>query len=365
MLYKDFKQLAPYFHTITYSDYEDDFYHETTERITKGFGCSILRKGDLFGRNYDYYYTDMPSFLVKMKRNRWHFKSIGIANHVGLTEEETLKYEADTSAIDIHSIAIIPNFTRDGINEKGVACAINIVSLEDIGGLPTSTNPGKPRLNMMFVVRFVLDNAESADHAVSLLNELDLYLVGNRKYNVHYMISDPNKTYIVEVLNEHGRFVLRSREKKLDDQIMTNFYLNMTPEEVKATGSPTNYNNNAIGVERYRYLKERYFTCTDLESLASLLHNVRYSIAYNNPYQPAWPSEDFTQVDIQAENFGRYYTIYRQTRDVLDHHKRRLGTDFDVWITVHSAIYDIRHKKVYVAVQENFNQPFSFSLNDF
>ena len=150
--YTSAKQIAPFLHEITYSDYAEDTNYETTkfEEDALDFGCTSIRNGKIYGRNYDYYYTDSPSFLVKIKRNKDRFQSIGIANSLSLTDGVVAEMEKENK--NQHDLSIVPNFTLDGINENGVVANMNVVDYED-GGIPEgeyTTNPGAPKLYLYF-----------------------------------------------------------------------------------------------------------------------------------------------------------------------------------------------------------------------
>lgn len=368
------RHLAPFLHEITYEDYEEDVNHDTTNMDKTGlsldFGCSSVRNGNLYGRNYDYYYTNSPSFLVRVKGNSNRFQSIGIANSLNLEESNVIELEKPNR--NEHYLNIIPNFTLDGINENGVIANMNVVDYED-GGSPESatTNPGKPQLYLYSTVRYILDHAKSADHAVQLLNEHDIYTLNRHKNNVHLMIADPAKTIIVEFVREKGKenVSVRAVEKKGDEQIMTNFYNNLTTEELRDTYHgvyrPTDplYNENAHGVERYEYIKSNYRRCNKVDDLLAVLEHIRYGNIYLNPIEPDFPSEDFSQTDIFLGDYEGYRDIYNDTRYVLDNGRRDIGRKMDVWLTMHSSIYNIQEKTLRLNVQEDYIHTYNYDLN--
>lgn len=375
--YSDAKQIAPFLHEITYNDYEYDSKYETLtvdDMTGLDFGCTAIRNGNLYGRNYDYYYSNSPSILVKMKSNNERYKSIGIANHFGLEDDDLVNLEKSRGAQ--HAINIIPNFMLDGINENGVVCNMNIVDTDDGGGKVLSTNPGKPKLYIFFALRYILDNAKSAEHAIQLLNEHDIYALEQNTNNVHFMIADANKTYIVEFITKNGLTKLRAEEKYSKERVMVNFYNNLTPQEAAATYKNTpaayspikNYNNNAHGTERYEFIQDHYEDCETTYGMWSVLHDIRYGIMYLNPEEPDWPSEDFSQEEIYAvEEMGGEYKDYRDiynlTRFILDSGRRDLGRVGDTWITMHSEIFDIEEKTMRLNVQEDYVNTYNYDLN--
>ena len=152
--------------------------------------------------------------------------------------EEIIK-EADLLSNNVSDeyFKLIPNIMMDGINENGVIANMNVVDFKDGGSPSMTTNPGKPQLYLYSTVRYILDHATSALHAIDLLNEHDLYTLNRHANNIHLMIADPKETYIVEFIKEPDKdFVsVRADKKEGDEQIMTNFYNNLTKEEIKAT----------------------------------------------------------------------------------------------------------------------------------
>lgn len=375
--YTSAKQVAPFFHEITYNDYEEDPNFETLnpEALDVDFGCTSVRNGDFYGRNYDFYYSNSPSILVKMRGDKNRFKSIGIANHLGIEDADLVNCEETKN--NQHTINIIPNFMTDGINEKGVVCNMNIVNYEDGGGLIEHTNPGKPPLLVEFALRYILDNATSAKHAVDLLNERDIYVNEKSGTTIHIMVADANETYVIEFLKkEEGLFELRAEQKTGDKQIMTNFYNNMTEEEKIATYENTDayngYNNNASGIERYEFVEKNYDDCETFYGMWSVLHDIRFSQMYLNPDYPDYPTEDFSQEEIKkmgedlkqdSELLAKYRSVYNLTRFVLDSGRRDLGFIGDTWITMHSAIYNIKEKTLNLNVQEDYLNTYTYDLN--
>lgn len=377
--YSSAKRIAPFFHEITYNDYEEDPNFETLnpEAFDVDFGCTSVRNGDLYGRNYDFYYSNSPSILVKMKGNNNRFKSIGIANHLGIEDSDLIVCEE--AKTNQHTINIIPNFMTDGINEKGVVCNMNIVNYDDGGGLIEHTNPGKPPLIVEFALRYILDNATSAYNAVELLRERDIFVNEKSHTTVHIMVADANETYIIEFIkNKSGVFELRAEPKTNEEQIMTNFYNNMTDDEEKATykedpdAYKNGYNNHASGTERYEFVEKNYKDCETLFGMWSVLHDIRFSQMYLNPDHPDYPTEDFSQEEIKKmgddlkqdpELLAKYRSIYNFTRFVLDSGRRDLGFIGDTWITMHSAIYNIKEKTLNLNVQEDYLNTYTYDLN--
>lgn len=251
-MYSDLKVIAPFTHEITFSDfkYDTDLQTISTDKV---FGCSSVRNGNYYGRNFDYIYNDTPEFVVRMKGSDERYASIGVAQHWGLREADLQAKSYDKQ------LELVPNLTLDGINQKGVVANINVVPRQDVAEV-TGTNPNGEKLHMLHMVRYILDNAASAKEALDLLAERNIYGDLGDKY-LHLMVADKKKTYIVEFLDNK----LVAQEKTGNEQIMTNFYNNLD-----------DYTENAMGVERYKILQENYDMGNSVQGMFELLQKVSY-----------------------------------------------------------------------------------------
>lgn len=368
--YHDLNKLVNYMHTVVFDDYPEDLAPTDVDPVIPDPSCSTICNANLFGRNLDYFYSEIPSFLVKMNASEKRYASLGITYNVKMSDDDVVVIERNNIR-NANEINIIPNRMVDGINENGVACCLNTCSLEDLPqGTVTGTNPGKPRLYAYSVCRYVLDNAKSAKDAIKLLEDRDIYLIGKETTSLHYMIADKDETYVVEMFDNK----LVCQKKENDNRIMTNSYLNLTPEQIKATyeegytGDMT-YPNYAHGVERYEHLKESYSQSNTVETMRNTLKEIRFSSMYPHhdevPLKPDNPTEDYSQTQIKNNDFPYWKELYLGTRMVLENHRRDLGILYDTWITTHSVIYDLDNKKADVIIQEDYSRSFEVTFNDF
>ena len=368
--YHDLKKLTNYMHTVVFDDYKEDLAPTHIEPIPGMPSCSTISNNNYFARNLDYYYSEIPSFIVKMKASKKRFASIGLTYNINITEDDVVVIERNKNN-NANVINIIPNRMVDGINENGVACCLNTCSLEDLpGGTIIGTNPGKPRLYAFSVCRYVLDHAKSAKHATELLENMDIYLIGNEKSNLHYMISDKEETYVVETFDNQ----LVCKKKDNDERIMTNYYLNLTDEQIKGTyeegyTGDMSLPNYAHGVERYNCLKSRYSSLTNVDAIRNALKEIRFSNMYpareEMPTEPINATEDYSQTQIHNHDYEGWEELYLGTRMVLENHRRDLGLMYDTWITTHSVIYDLDNKKADVIIQEDYSRSFEVTFDDF
>lgn len=345
--YSNFKKIAPYLYEITYNDYTKDDYLETIND-QEAFGCSSVRNGNFYGRNFDYIFNEVPEFIVKVKATKTRHASIGIANHMGLRE----------SKIDIDSydkqLELIPNATLDGINDSGVICSINVVPLEDVEPV-TGTNPNGENLHMLFIPRFVLDNASSADEAIELLKSKNIYGDLKGKYYLHAMIADENKTYIVEFINNK----IVAKEKTGNEQIMTNYYNNIEY-----------YTEHSSGIERYNILKNYYDESSTFDGMWDLLKRVRFSNVYRYDNKQEFYSEMATQSLIKNQNSNEWKNMLNQLNQIKNNYwvtiadNLRSQDNILFWHTTHNSTYDIKNRKLRITIQEDYNNYYEYYLKD-
>ncbi|MCQ2564249.1 MAG: carcinine hydrolase/isopenicillin-N N-acyltransferase family protein [Clostridia bacterium] len=362
-MYTNPQKIADYLYSIEYTNYRQDVNLETIKRIEDGvasssaFGCSSVRNGNFYGRNFDYTYNDMPEFVVRVKKSaNVKHESIGVAAHFNLREGKMGSYDKE--------LELVPNLTLDGINDAGVICSHNVVKCSD-GGEVTHTNEGKEKLHMLFIPRYVLNNADTAEQAVEMLkNNVDIYgSLNNGEYYLHVMIADANKTYIVEFANNE----IISKEVTGDNQIMTNYYLNLPPTapSIKQTRK---YPEHAMGTERYKILQQNYAEATSVAGMQNLMKRVMYANACDLDADILWYSEARTQTQIATINKEQFktemtpfVTAYWQARNSAE---GRALANPSFWQTVHNSTYDMQNKTLHVFVQEDYNPThcYTFSL---
>ena len=141
--------------------------------------------------------------------------------------------------------------TMDGVNENGVAININVVP-SDLNHT-IGTNPGAKRLCAGIVPRYILDNATSAEHAISLLKERDIFTITLSEF--HFMISDSKDSYIVEM--SHNKLVVL-KQSGTNETAMSNFHVTNSPYQLNyevVEGEPgtygTHFTEHPLGIERY------------------------------------------------------------------------------------------------------------------
>lgn len=126
----------------------------------------------------------------------------------------------------------------DGMNEKGLAVSVNMIS--DSSNISQNTN--KPDITTTTAIRLLLNKAATVEEAISLLQEYDFHVSMN--FMVHLAIADADgNSVVVEYINNEMSVV--------ETPIVTNFYL--TEGEKYGVGTGQSH-------ERFEILKERLKT---------------------------------------------------------------------------------------------------------
>lgn len=352
------KKLDKLLYEISYDDLDDEYgYNALLTKYTEITpGCSTVRNGNIFGRNYDWYLDDHAEFVVHVKKSDKRHASIGVA-YTSLSNVKA------SGVLSEEEKKLIPFGMTDGINDAGVAISINVVSA-DPNYHTTSTHPDKPTLHILGVVRYILDNAGSVDEAIYLLNEKNIInpVSPNVKGEFHFMIADSNRTVVIEFVNNEMK-VLE------DEKILTNFYLH---NYNKTSGALPEY---AMGIERYHILENGLATAVDKNSMQHLLKNVYYTKAYDLYTTPFWYSEfegiykngalTLNSSNRGAENLNGSLEGAGEYAYILDIAIKRFNEQTygeSSWLTVHSSVYDLSAKTLALKVQEK-DKEYIFTLN--
>lgn len=342
-IYYDLKKKAKYLYEITYKDYREDVYYETID-YDFTFGCSCVRNKNYFGRNFDFFFNDIPEFIVKVKGKEGRLASIGVALSGKLREKGIEKEIYD------EELELIPNATMDGVNECGVIAAINVVPGEDVPEL-IGTNPDAEDLHVVFTTRYILDNAHSADEAIRLLRKRNIITTPNVGNKIHIMISDIEKTYIIEFIGNE----MVVKEKIGKEQIMTNYYCNLK----KLT-------EHSHGVERAEILKESYKDSGTFCGMRRLLQKVKFSKVYRFDNDREFYSEFATQTQIKDKGSEEWEELMKFVEEgkkvywIARAEDKRYPANIAHWFTMHNSTYDMEKKFLRISVQENYKEYFDF-----
>lgn len=343
------EKLGDYLYYMEYNDFVPEIAGDM-EPIDVTGGCSTVRNGNFFGRNLDMNYCECVEFVVRMNAGKDRYASIGLcanpyigANVAEMPEDELLR---------------MPTITNDGINENGVLASVHVVLSDGIDD-QSGTNAGGEVIDGRYLVRYVLDHAKSAEHAISLLEQANI-VGGFGHYGLHWMIADENNTYIVEVIG--GKLAVSKNEY----DYLTNFYLNYGDVQETQTVGGTTFENlpllneYAIGVERWAYIRDHYAESDTFEGMAKLMESVKATTVYTQGEDELWLTEhsgDGLTIHSTREDFLRAAAIQRE---MYENHDR--ANPQEDWITWHTSVYDIEKAKLTVWSQEDYTTPYEFTL---
>lgn len=358
-----FNKIGKNLYEVTYYDYDlnysaqnrtDPLFAVSRNRAdTAPGGCSAIHVGNYVGRNLDLAYGDYSEVVVHVPSSKNRYASVGSFNTLMFGEGETLR--KDDLGEDIYNM--IPLCICDGINEKGVVCEINVTPAKDIGFID-GTNPGKPTLNFENVVRFVLDNAASAEEAVSLLDDYNICIpwdwtnMQQSGYEPHFLIADEKDSYVVEVIN--NKVVATKGEN-----VLTNYYIGIEGGT-----------NSGQGIERYQTLKANSNMADSVDGMARLMELVYWSksndtsgnICYSDHFGTI--AKDGTE--INKSNYEKYKNELIETAKLSDKLTKEMiitGKNEDnLWLSVHTCVFDIKNKTMRFSMDENTENIYDFEL---
>jgi len=343
------KKISKHIYEVDYDLYDynlanlvcDQYYKYHPKEGAQG-GCSAVRSGNLFGRNYDFHYTDNVEFIVHTKGIRGRHSTLGVS-YIPDIMTKNMK-NGLTRLLTVPNFFLIPFATVDGINDAGVCACVNVVP--DDHGLTLGSNPGKKDLCTIPIVRLILDYADTADDALDLLSVRNIYAPHSNElsFEMHFMINDSKHNYVVEFVN--NKMVVMENKP-----IMTNFHL----------ADDGKYSNLAFGIERYDIIKGHYPDITDVNSMHEALKDAWYTKAYSWDTKPFWYSEYFEEgFDINTDHNNPDFIAHIDKQ--VQQNKQRTYKD-ELWWTVHTSVYDIQNKTLSYKAREE-DKEYIFKLTD-
>lgn len=332
--------LEPHLWEVTVPDHLDTVPQEDLKSIGADFHCSAVRNGNFYGRNLDFFISEIAEVVVHTPAKGKRHATVGIGRCKQATDEDLAK------GLTFEQMSSLTWGMFDGINDAGLFCNINVVPFEDGGEPTTGTNPGMPVLYNALLVRALLDNCATVEEVMEYVNNHNIIGCKLGNFAAHFMIGDPNRTVILEFVDNKAVFV----EDPELSVIMTNFYVSKLPELTP----------KADGVERYNILKEHYAEGGEsMESMYNLMKRVRFSQTYDPNTKPFWKTE-FSETgrynynssveDILADtaiqtDFARFKSFTK-----TGEYKKEWG----LWFTKHVSVYDIAKRQLCVTVHENY-----------
>lgn len=381
-----FSKVTNYLYEITLADYEqyiDDANTFFLKYNPKIGGCSSVQNGTIRGRNYDWTYDEEPEYVIHVpSNNSGRHASIGVAATTEITVEdiETGDGSYNITAADLETgtyydiYKIIPYLTLDGMNDAGLTVNVNVVGYEEKGEYVMKTADPSDDICPIMVPRILLDNAASIDEALALIEKMDVYSLGEME-EAHFMISGPQSssddtfnTVVVEFIpdaNKHYQMSVIDYNKGdfVDNKpVMTNFHL------TGFDGSIESATRHPMGFERYQELLNNYDQGSDISGMIDLMKKVYYTRTYDLYNENFWYSEylkgelDMTMTGEKnlMGDISKAGVFADALRPGIESYKS-MKRDGSTWHTVHTSVYDIENRALYVVPQEG-GFSYSFTL---
>lgn len=361
--YKMMRCIDDYLFEAVYANVDYQYAEEWFRDKYSGMGgaCSSIRYNNILGRNMDWYYDEKAYVVFKMEKcDTAKYTSIGMGG--GLINNDEMK-----KATYNELYKVLPFMMIDGVNECGLSISTNVVPSGD-KGITTGTIPRiakRLRLCGLQVPRYILDNFSSAHEAIEYIKDyVSVYMPHNERIDeeVHFIIADEDKTYIVEFVNNElvdieievgeGEYIGRP--------YMTNFYVDgMEVDDETYVVDTTSITPYSMGVERYNFITEKFDEINgavehefdDATLIKNILDGVQYTKAYKGDTDPIWYSE-FTSPKyglVVTDPPEKFTTILTAAREAYANRSRKTGV---TWQTAYRAVYDISSKSLDVVVQE-------------
>lgn len=286
-----------------------------SEIACSAFTAELENKDRVFGRNYDFDRTNIC--IVKTKPSHG-YKSISTIDlqFLGLPTDKDV-----TGLMNRITALAAPFVPLDGINEKGVSCAIFMSYQGEDPVVATDQRTDKPDITSTTMLRMILDYAASVEEAVELVSKYDLHDSAQTSY--HYMVADATgKSAILEWVNGTDKTDTDGSARKL---VVT---YNDKDEHIGVREANADYQwiTNFIIQPDY-YEKE--------EDKAGL---DRYNILYEGLSK--------TNGKIKDE---------QAAMDILKSVGQRYYKEGSKGCTVHSVVYNLTQKTSYFIPNENYS----------
>lgn len=347
-------KVQDYLYEITYNSLDWEYGKNFMEKqyTDNSGGCSSVRKGNFYGRNYDWSYDECGYFVIRVNKSATtKYSSIGMTG--GAFKELTKDFIESGKYSDLYRA--LPFITVDGINECGLVVNSNVVPTGD-KGITTGTTPTETKEDTMCVkmlIRYMLDNFATAEEAVDYVQKhISVYAPNKEnglKQELHLMVADKNKTYVIEFID--NRMVVSDMNVVYGGRTyMTNFYLNGTSVDSQNHINLNTVTDYGAGLERYNIISDGIDNVVDLESMTSLMYSLYYTNTYLPLTNPVWRTEFVDKekglkVTSPSQDFDPYINAARQAYTI----RTRNGL---LWQTCHSAVYDIESCQLNLLVQE-------------
>ncbi len=240
------------------------------------------------------------------------YRSVGLVDmgYMGITRATFFTARGQDMLLDT------PFYTVSGMNEKGFAVA----SLDVTGASAQFEDTDLPNLPSFLVVRYLLDNVDSIDAAVDVLNGFDIVPDADGAVR-HFIVADESgDAAVIEFVD--GRISLIKAREEGGSLSVTNHFLTPGESEVRD------------GLWRKRMIDMGLAMNSSLsaDNAMDILSSVRYSADYEKILE----SREEGRNPYDLANVGK--------------------------ITVWSVVYNVSRRSATLAMRENFANIYNFTI---
>ena len=178
--------------------YDDDWDSESADAYLSKYdiamgGCSavkVILDGNVYvGRNYDFYCSDAPAFIVR--NNSGSIRTIGIGN-MPLTHGAW----GDDFNLSDTDLLVLPYSCCDVMSEAGIFAETNVRMKEDTFRC-SSTNPGAPKRCTQTFMQTMLSQYSAIDEILAHIDDYDWFDVSSLGFQQSFFLTDRNGYSVV------------------------------------------------------------------------------------------------------------------------------------------------------------------------
>ena len=181
---------------LTYDEFDFDAGAEYLNKFdVRMGGCSAVRvlvNGQVYvGRNYDFYCSNAPAFIVR--NNAGKIRTIGIGN-----SPDSMPAWSDDYQLSDLVLGYLPYLCCDVMSETGLYCETNIRPYEEALACQ-STNPGAPRRCTQAFMQIMLSQYATIDEVLEHLNDYDWFDLSAMGFEQAFFLTDQSgRSVIIE-----------------------------------------------------------------------------------------------------------------------------------------------------------------------
>lgn len=348
--YTRIEKVCDYLHEIWYQGV-DYGYADLLPHTPLG-ACTSIRKGKFFARNLDWQYSECCEFFIHTPAVNGRHAVDGFGGNIPALTKEVVESGEWNAAYNWLPLSI-----ADGHNDAGLCASMNVVPTKTAPNTyerTTGTNPGKPTLNGLMIVRFILDNYTDALHAAKdIRDNWNVVMPHTDTFDeeLHFLIADKNTTIVLEFVGNEAKIIRRPGR----EGYITNFRLNGVNEESVSTLYNT-IEPFGQGVERYGIISSAIVTPTDIWEAIGFISQLWYTHAYNDNATYNWVTEFaglHDDLTVQAAWETRH--VYDATLAAAHQAYLNRTRDGQTWQTTHSVVYDIESGECFFLVQQDWD----------